>query len=244
LSAQATQAKDGGELLKAAQLYKKGVEIQPAWAEGWWFLGTLSYDLDLYEDGRDAFRRFVALQSDSAPAWALLGLCEYQTKEYDRSLASLNKAKQLGMALGSQMYYVASYHAALLLSRRGDFEVAMDTLQKLALNHPQNQKLIEAFGIAILRLPFLPTEVPPDRREAILLAGQAGNCWATSRLEEAGKYYDELVQRYPSMPNTHYARGVYKLLTDPDAAVAEFRKELELSNAHLQARLQLAFEYL
>ncbi len=244
LAADAGAARQSGDLLKAIALYERALQHKADWDEGWWYLGTLSYDLDRYEAGRDAFRQLVRLVPESAPGWALLGLCEFQTREYERALASLHQGRTLGLPLGSKLYYVASYHTALLLNRIGQFEHAIDILHKLALNHPENPKLIEAFGISLLRLPFLPAELPPDRREAVLLAGQAGNYWSTNRLEKAAGFYDQLVQRYPSLPNAHYARGVYLLLKDPDAAVEEFRRELEISPDHVPARLQLAFEYI
>jgi tetratricopeptide (TPR) repeat protein len=244
LDARATEAREAGNFPEAIEIYKKAVEVDPGWGEGWWYIGTLSYDLDLYPEGRDAFRRYVTIDPESGPAWALLGLCEFQTREYDQALKDLRQSFSAGVAPGSHFYYVANYHLALLFSRRGEFEVAIDILQKLVLNHPDNPKLIEAFGIGLLRLPFLPVELPADRREAVLLAGQAGNYWATSRLEQAGIAYQELVTRCPEVPSAHYTRGVFLLLTDPDQAVKEFQREIEISPDHVPARMQLCFEFI
>ncbi len=244
VSEAAAAARDSGDLVKAIELYRAGTELQPRWVEGWWYLGTIYYDLDRYAEGRDAFRRYVVLEPEASGGWALLGLCEFQTREYDRALGSLDRAHTLGLQIGSPIYQVAGFHRALLLNRHGQFEFAIDALGRLALNSPNNPRLIEAFGIAVLRLPFLPQEVPPDRREAVLMAGEAANAWSTSRLEEAKRGYDRLAERYPDTPNVHYARGVFYLVEDPDVAVREFLKELEVSPAHLPSLLHLAFEYL
>jgi tetratricopeptide (TPR) repeat protein len=96
----------------------------------------------------------------------------------------------------------------------------------------------------MLRLPFLPNEVPPDKREQVLIAGRAGFNMAARRMEDARKAFSELVARYPDAPNTHYAYGVYLLNQDADAALEAFHRELKISPGHVPAMLQLAFEYL
>ena len=52
------------------------------------------------------------------------------------------------------------------------------------------------------------------------------------------------VARYPKAPHVHYARGVFFLTEDSERALADFRRELEISPSHVPARLQIAFEYL
>jgi predicted Zn-dependent protease len=46
------------------------------------------------------------------------------------------------------------------------------------------------------------------------------------------------------MPNVHYARGVFRLTESPETALDDFKKEIEISPAHVPARLQIAFELL
>jgi hypothetical protein len=36
---------------------------------------------------------------------------------------------------------------------------------------------MEAFGLALLRIPFLAKEIPLDKREAVVMAGRAGFLW-------------------------------------------------------------------
>ena len=244
VSRAAALARDTGELTEAIDLYRTGTALDPQWAEGWWYLGTLHYDLDQYVEGRDAFRRYVRIEPEVSEGWALLGLCEFQTREYDRALVSLERAHALGLQMGSRIYPVATYHRALLLNRFEQFEFAIDALGKLALNSPNNPRVVEALGIAVLRLPFLPQELPPDRREAVVIAGEAANAWSTSRQSEAREGFDRLADRYPDLPHVHYARGVFYLVEDPDEALREFQRELEISPGHLPALLHLAFEHL
>jgi tetratricopeptide (TPR) repeat protein len=244
LSRRAEEARDSGRLAEAVDLYRRSLELRPLWLEGWWYLGTLCYDLDRYPEGRDAFRRLVSISADMGPAWALLGLCEFQTREYDRALASLQRARSLGLGGSADLGYAALYHMALLFNRFEQFESAFVTLQDLVRTHLDNPQLVEALGLSVLRLPFLPTELPADRREPVLLAGRGAANWIIRRFDEAERYFRELGDRYPEMPNVRYARGVYLLQDRPDEALAEFRRELEISPSHLQAVLQIAFEYL
>jgi RHS repeat-associated protein len=102
----------------------------------------------------------------------------------------------------------------------------------------------EALGLNVLRLSLLPSEIPPDKRDLVVMAGRATYYAVTRRVAEAGKAFRELIARYPDTPNVHYAYGVFLLQEDPDAALKEFRRELEITPEHVLARLQIAFEYL
>jgi tetratricopeptide (TPR) repeat protein len=244
VSQRAIAAMEAGELAKAVELFQQALDLRPYWVEGWWYRATLLYDQDRYAEAQDSFRRLLTLDEMNGPGWALLGLSEYQIKEYDRALESLKIGMQLGLGQNAQMVYVVRYHMALLLNRFEEFEAAISILNKICLTHSENPKIIEAVGIAVLRLPFLPSELPPNLREAVLLAGRGGALWSTNQLDEAEKYYTQLADRYTEMPNVHYAVGVFSLQTNPDAALGEFQRELEISPDHLPARLQIAFEYI
>lgn len=240
----AAQALEENHLEEAISLYRRAVELSPAWAEGWWYLGTIQYDLDRYLEARDAFRRFVSLEPDKGHGWAFLGLCEYQAREYERALENLARARLMNLGNHFQLLHVINYHAALLYTRFEQYELAFSILAHLALNHSENPRIIEALGLSVLRMPFLPTESPPDRREAIMKAGRAAALASIHRHPEAQKEYDELVERYPRLPNVNYARGVFHLVTSPEEALKDFKRELEVSPNHVPALLQIAYEYL
>jgi tetratricopeptide (TPR) repeat protein len=99
-------------------------------------------------------------------------------------------------------------------------------------------------GIATLRLPMLPTETPPDRREMILMAGRASYMMATRNTAAADKAFEALTARYPETQNVHYAYGVFLLQEQADKAIEEFKRELELQPGHASSLIQLAYEYL
>ena len=244
IAKRADEAREALRLGEALELYVKALQTRPNWAEGWWYAGTILYDNDRYAEARDAFRNLVALETKRAHAWAMLGLCEFQTREYDRAVTSLQRGRSLGLADNREIESVARYHTALLYIRFEQFEVAFEILSEFVREGRESPKIIEAFGLAMMRLPFLPNEVPPDKREQSLIAGRAGFDMAAHRRDEARKAFADLLARYPDSPNVHYVHGVFLLNQDSDAALEEFRRELKISPTHVPAMLQMAFEYL
>src|SRR5262252_8440546 len=240
----ADQARESGRLDEALDLYGKALQIRPNWAEGWWFAGTILYEKDRYADARDAFRNLVELETKRAQAWGMLGLCEYQTREYDRAVNSLQRGRALGLADNREIESVVRYHAAILYIRFEQFEVEFDILSEFVREARESPKIIEAFGLTMLRMPFLPHEIPPDKREQVLIAGRAGFELAARRRDEARKSLAELLAGYPDAPNVHYVHGVFLLSQDSDAALEEFRHELKIFPSHVPSLLQMAFEYL
>ena len=240
----ADEAREAMRLGEALELYGKALQMRPNWAEGWWYAGTILYDNDRYPEARDAFRNLTALEPKRAHAWAMLGLCEFQTREYERAVASLQRGRSLGLADNREIESVARYHAALLYVRFEQFEVAFEILREFVREGRETPKIIEAFGLTMLRLPFLPNEAPPDKRDQVLIAGRAGFDMAAHRRDEASKAFAELLSRYPDAPNVHYVHGVFLLNQDSDAALEEFRRELKISPDHVPSLLQIAFEYL
>jgi tetratricopeptide (TPR) repeat protein len=242
LAHRAALARDGGRLDEALALYRQALRLRPGWATGWWYVGTILYDQDRYADARDTLRKLVALEPDKAPASALLGLCEFQTGEYDLSLGDLRKALALGIDDDAQIGAVTRYHAAILLSRSGEFEISFETLRRLARQNHDSENVVVAFGIAVLRKPVLPADLPADEREAVLVAGRAAYNWAARRNPAARAGFEALIVRYPKLPNVHYVFGTFLLDQDADAALEEFGKELERSSTHVPSLLQISLE--
>jgi tetratricopeptide (TPR) repeat protein len=239
---QAAEAKDAGHLDEAVRLYREALRLKPTWLEGHWLVGTILYDLDQYSEARDAFHRVVSVQPKNGAAWGLKGLCEFQLKNYERALSDLQRARTLGLG-DREVASVVSYHAAILMNRVEQYEVAFEILRDFALAGADTPSIIEAFGLSVLRLPYLPSEALPEKREMILMAGRAGFMMAKGRRSAAGRQaFEELVTRYPDAPNVHYAFGNYLVPEEPDIALEEFRRELRLQPNHVPSLLQIAFE--
>jgi tetratricopeptide (TPR) repeat protein len=244
LAKQADAAREAGRLEDAIRLYNQALQLNPRWVEGWWYLGSIFYDRDRYSEARDALRILLSNDGKNGPAWALIGLCEFQLRNYDPALADIQYARVLGMGDNKEFINVTRYHAGILMTRSGQFEIGYEALRDFARDGNESPSVIEALGLNILRMPFLPAEAPPDKRELILLAGRAAFYQAARRVQETERAFKELLARYPEAPNVHYAYGVFLLIDSPDAAVEEFRRELQVSPANVPAMLQIAFEYI
>ena len=238
----AEESKQAGRYDEAIERYRQALSLKPEWLEGRFILGTLLYDNDRYEEGRDEFRRLAQAEPKNGLVLALKGLCEFRLRNYDRALKELQEARSLGIA-SPEVLSVAGYHAAILLNRFEQYESAFEILREFARQQKDTPGVIEAFGLSVLRMPYLPSEAPTDRREMILMAGRAGFQQAKGRTTALGRMaFEELASRYPTAPNVHYAFGVYLLAEQPEVALEEFRRELRASPNHYHAMLQIAYE--
>ncbi len=244
LTKRALEARQADTLDEAIKLYQQAVEQRPNWGEGWWALGTMYYQQDRYNEGRDAFQRLVALEPKGGVGWAFLGLCEYQRKDYPNALLHLQRGRDLGLGSNQEIANVARYHTAILLNHFGQFELSYVVLQELGKFQNESPALFEAFGLMMLRLPYLPAETPADKREVVLKTGRAAYFMAANKQKEAAQEFQELLAAFPQTPGVHYAYGLFFLRDSPDEAVREFKQELQLSPKHVFARLQIAFEFL
>jgi tetratricopeptide (TPR) repeat protein len=244
LSKQADEAREAGRLDEAVALYNNALRLKPTWVEGWWYVGSIFYDRDRHVEAREALRNLLSLQPKNGPAWALIGLCEFQLKDYETALADLQNARILGLGGNKALISVARYHAAIIMTRLEQYELGYEVLRDFAREGNQSMSVIEALGVNALRMPFLPSEVTPDKRELILLAGRAFYYMGARQVQDTERAFQELVARYPQTPNVNYAHGVFLLIDTPDAAIEAFKRELKISPTHIPALLQIAFEYL
>ena len=240
----AADARAASRLDEAIALYSKAVAADPTWTEGYWHLGTIYYELDWFAEARDAFRRVVQQTAANGMAWAFKGHCEFRLKNYETALSDLLRARALGVGDKRELQALVIYHVAIMMSRFGDYELALQALNDFALAGNDAPKVIEAMGIAALRLPMLPEELPVEKREMVMMAGRA-SYFQAARTQVAGRRaFEELVRRYPDTTNVHYAYGVFLLTEEADEALKEFERELKVSPTHHLSMLQIAFEYI
>jgi len=240
----AETAREADHTDEAISLYKQVVRMRPGFAEGWWYLGMLHYETDQYPDGRAAFRHLTGLKPEMALGWAMLGLCEFETKDFDSALAHLEKADQLKIPSEQGFYDVSKYHFALLLIRSERFDSAVKIIGDFARQGKDSAQFTEAMGLAALRKPLLPSELPPLEREMVLDVGHALCAFAARRVAEAERDRVELLRKYPNTPQIHYLAGTMVLASDSDKALEEWNAELAISPEHPQALVSIAAEYL
>jgi tetratricopeptide (TPR) repeat protein len=229
---------------EAVRLYRSALAVKPDWEEGWWSLGTLYYERDLYRECRESFRRFTSINKKSGPAYVMLGLCEFHLEEYSAAFRSIRRGEELGLPENSQLTRVAYYHEALLVTKLENYERALFLLSLLIKDGAENPSAVAAIGIAALRRPVFPRELPEAERPLALRAGRAVALGFQRRPAEARREFESLVADHPTVPNLHYTFGTFLQGQEADAAIEAWKSELEVSPGHLPSLVSLAFEYL
>lgn len=239
---QADEARAGDRLPEAIRLYHAAVKLRPTWSEGWWWLGSIYYEQDRFAEAHEAFVRFVATTAkDTAPAYAFLGLCEYETHDYQRASEHFGRWVEKGSPGNDQLIDVASFHWVLLLTKNGRFFEALYLLGKKVERHGPNPTLAEAMGLAWLRMRNLPVDYPPEKREMVWMAGMAAAYLSALKLDRVHEFLDQLEAHYGQQPNVHYFRGyVYEFEKKYEEAAEEYRQELKISPDNAAAMIQLA----
>src|SRR5579864_6439298 len=241
LAAQATAAREAHNLSQAIDIYRQALQLKPGWAEGWWFLGTLLYDSDQYESGRQAFSEFVKLDDKAAPGWSFLGLCEFETGQYAGALEHIRRGLEIGAGLERDTEQVLRFHEALLLTRMGLFDQALPRFMPFVRRGIQDPALIAGIGLTALRQPLLPKEVPAGQLDLIVAAGKTASYWMAADTSKTEPAFHALLDSYPKAAGVHYFYATYLLSFRPaEEAVAELKRELEINPRNADARATIA----
>src|SRR5216110_409784 len=148
------------QIPEAIRLYSRATALKPNWPEGWWHLGTLFFDAGRFAEARDAFAHFVtAERKQPGPGFAMLGLSEFQLKDYPKALVNLERGKRLGLGTDQAFELTVLFHDGILNNLLGEPEIALQRLTLAAnqiaaanLDAPRdavfaNLELLDAFGI-------------------------------------------------------------------------------------------------
>jgi Flp pilus assembly protein TadD len=156
--------------------------------------------------------------------WALLGLSEFERKEFDDSLAAIEKAQSLGID-DVEVERVSIYHLGLLLVRDGQFERATDVLLETFGGGVVSEQVKFALGLAMLRVALLPEQIDPSHEALVLAAGEVVSAGADTL-----KKFPPFLQVYPDVPYSQYAYGRALANAGRDnGAIVAMRAETKLS---------------
>lgn len=244
LARRASEEWKQGRLEEALRFYRAGVELNPLWDEGWWFVGSIHHEGQQFAEARDAYRRVVELKPDAGAAWALLGVCEYRLGHREEALAYLWKGDALGFGGNTEIARLAAYHLAVLLIRSGQFDLPARYLTRLARLEGEAPDIVAACGLMTLQMPLLPSEVPAKDRDLVMATGRAVCSALAGRGVEARQRFETLIATYPSTPRVHYAFGLFLSLEGSGDALAMLRREVGLFPENWQAHLQIALDLL
>src|SRR5450759_472204 len=146
---------------------------------------------------------------------------------YDSALIHIYQARRLGLGDDPQVRRVVLFHEMLLLTRIQQYESAMQVLVNVMKDGGAGPAVIVAAGLAGLRRPIFPEELPPGDKDLIERTGRAVCAMAERDRAAAQTYFAELLAAYPKAPNVHYLYGSFLSATDPAGGCASLRKELE-----------------
>ena len=244
IAAQAAAARDANEAQRAIELFTQGLQLNAKWEEGWWSLGVLQYGAGAHAAATDALTHLLELRPDAGEALALRGLCEFETGDYAKSLADIRKGRGLGAADDAEHEQILRYHEGMLLTRLGRFSEAQKTYATFAEHKLSSPELLTAIGLAALRIPLVPKDVPAEQQALLTAAGDATYKFMAGEQKAAQQAFEDLFARFPKARNAHYHYGNLLSAFSPEAAAPEFKKELEVAPDNSEAVIALSWALL
>jgi tetratricopeptide (TPR) repeat protein len=242
----AAAARDANDAPYAILLYRQALKIDSSWSEGWWNLGLLQYGSNDYAPASDAFSHLLELSPNAAPAIALRGLCEFEIGDYTHALADLDRGIDMGAASDPHNAGILRYHDALLTAHAGNFDAALLKYAFFSHGPAASPEIIEAAGLAGLRISSFPNQIVGDspQHDLAMAAGSAALTFMSGDTEKGGHEFEALFQRFPAAPNAHYLYGYLLFSADPDQAIAELSREVEITPSNPTAEALLGWALL
>jgi tetratricopeptide (TPR) repeat protein len=231
LSIQAAKAQAAGDPASAIQNYQRALQLRPEWDDGRWNLAMLHYSAGHYPEAIAELKSWVERRPNVGTAWAVMGLCEFEMKDYGNALIHLQRGEELGFGGSPEAVGLARYHLAVLENRNGQFESAMETLAPGTRSGTPAREVQIALGMTLLRMPLLPDQVQPSRSAVVQSAGEIAALLLNSRYDQAYPKFQVLLKEYPSVPFLHYAYGTaLAALSQFDEAEMQMQAELQISS--------------
>jgi len=240
----AAAARESGDSDSAIKLYKEAERLNPKWPDGWFFLGSMQYGTDSYAAARDALTHYIDLTQNATAAFALRGLCEFELGEYSQSLVDIQRGLALGAANQPRNEQILRYHQAMLLTRFGRYEDALQSYGIFARKGVGSPEILFGLGLAGLRVPLLPKDLATDQQELFMATGNAAYLSLAGNDDRAQQAFLNLFQRFPAEANAHYLYGYLLFAKDPDQAVTEFKRASEMAPSSASAQAMLAWSSL
>jgi tetratricopeptide (TPR) repeat protein len=121
---------------------------------------------------RRRLRKLIAIDKQAVAGYALLGVCEYKTGDYDGALEHLDTAHTLGLPPEHPLGSAATYYLALLLNRHGQHDAAAGLLLSAPEKKAAASSVLLAIGLTGLRIAKLPEELAPAEKDLALEVGR------------------------------------------------------------------------
>ena len=230
LSRQASASQSAGNSGDAIRSYQQALRLRPEWDEGQWNLAMLFYTTGNYAETIAALKACVARQPNNGTAWAVMGLSEFEMKDYNNALIHLQRGQDLGLGGSAESVQLARYRLATLLNRNADFDRATDLLAAEIGRAPRAREIQFVLGMALLRIPLLPEQVDTSKDGLVRSAGEIAALLQDSKYDEAFPKFQILLRQYPATPFLHCAYGTaLAVFSQYDEAETQLHQELLIS---------------
>jgi tetratricopeptide (TPR) repeat protein len=196
-----------------------------------WDRALVEFTAGQYAAASADFKASLAVTPDNGNGWALLGICEYELKDFDNSLIHLDRSAKLGLSAKPEYLFLARYTYGVLLVHAGQFDQATEVLAKATgATGPLAAKVEYALGLALLRRAEFPGATPPQQVALVTAAGSIAELLEQSDYDKAFPQFKLLLEQYPSEPFLHYAYGTALIaLSDFDQAAVQMKAEATIS---------------
>lgn len=230
LSRSAAAAQQAGNPAVAIPFYEKALQLNPDWSEGRWALSMDYYSSKRFSDAIASLKIWLERNPNSGTAWAVLGLSEFEMRDYDNSLIHLERGDSLGLEASAESLRNAHYHEAILLNWKSEFSRAAQILSAAAGPGFLENEITFALGMSFLRIPQLPDDLLVAREPLVQRTGEAAVLLGGSKYELALPKLKDLVRDFPQEPFLHYVYGsALSSLSMFDEAAAQFEAEILIS---------------
>jgi tetratricopeptide (TPR) repeat protein len=163
-------------------------------------------------------------------AWAVMGLSEFELRDYDNALIHLQRGQDLGLGGSADSIRLARYHLAILLNRGAQYDSASRLLAPDPNSGSLTNEIQFALGISLLRMPLVPEQVPPPQRSLVQSAGEIAILLNASKYDQAFPKLQQILKEHPTTPFLHYAYGLaLASLSQYDEAETQLREESRIS---------------
>ena len=239
LRQQADAARVAHDPATAIPLYQRALQLNDQWAEGWGYLGNMLFVAGQFVQAEDALHHLSDLQPGLAEGWGMRGMAAMQSGSYNDAQQFFEKSLSLKFELQPAMRDVVLTNRALLLSRMGNFDAALQIMAAFVHGGP-DPALLNALGIAALHRPWLLSDIPATDRDLVLAAGKAEFAQLAKSVDTE-QLLATLEQQFPNAAGVHYLVGYAIFQTDSSRAEEEFRRELEIDPENMAAASMLAY---
>ena len=207
-----------------------------------WQQAAQLFSAQRYAEAIPPLKATIAQQPNFGTAWAMLGLAEFEQKDYENALLHLQKGVSLGVGGSADSVRLGRYRLALLLIHAGRYDEANPLLLPEAEGNPLAPQVQFALGLALLHKDLFPQDVPASEQSLVQTAGEISRLLHNSKYDAAFPKLQQLIQAYPTAPMLHYVYGVaLSSFSRYDEALAQFQAESRISPQSSLPCVQRAF---